>query len=67
MPAGCTSIIQPLDVSLNAPFKKKVEEAAMQQLQDNLEKYLQGKFSAGERRILMTKWVGNAWEELSKK
>ncbi len=34
-------------------------------MQDNLEQYLHGKFTAGERRVLITKWVGEAWEELS--
>ena len=65
VPAGCTSIVQPLDVSFNAPFKRSVESAVMQHIQENLEGYLNGKFTAGERRILFTKWVGQAWEELS--
>ena len=36
VPAGCTSLIQPLDVVYNAPFKKKVEASAMKHMQDNL-------------------------------
>ena len=34
-------------------------------MQENLEGYLNGKFTAGERRVLHTQWVGEAWEELS--
>ncbi len=66
MPAGCTGLIQPLDVVYNAPFKKKVENAAMQHMQDNLDDYVHGKFSAWERRVLITQWVGEAWVEMSK-
>ena len=54
VPAGCTGIIQPLDVTCNAPFKKKVECAALQHLQDNVNEYLNGKITAGERCILLT-------------
>ena len=66
VPAGLTSILQPLDVSYNAPFKERVESFAAQHMQENLNQYLNGKFTAGERRVLLTKWVGDAWEELSK-
>ena len=52
-------------VSFNAPFQRSVESAVMQHVQENLEGYLHSKFTAGERRILFTKWVGQAWEELS--
>ena len=65
VPAGCTPIVQPLDVSYNAPFKTKVETAATNHLHDNVEGYLHGRFTAGERRVLISKWVGEAWEELS--
>ena len=39
----------------------------MKHMQDHLEEYLHGKFNAGERHILITHWVGDAWEELSKR
>ncbi len=40
-----TGLIQPLDVVHNAPFKKKVENAAMQHMQYNLDDYVHGKCS----------------------
>ena len=36
-------------------------------MEENLNKYLNGKFTAGERCVLLTKWVSDAWEELSEK
>ena len=37
----------------------------MQHMQENLDQYLNGKFTAGERRILFTKLVGQARDELA--
>lgn len=31
-----------------------------------MEVYLDIKFTAGERCVLITKWVGDAWDELAK-
>ena len=59
VPAGCTSIVQPLDI--NAPFKRKVESAASQHMQDNLDGYLNGKIT---RRVLLSKWVGEACQRI---
>ena len=64
VPPGCTSLVQPLEV-VNAPFKWKIETCAMQHVQDNLEQYLNGKFTASERRVLLTGWIGQAWEDIS--
>ena len=34
---------------------------------DNLDSYVHGKFTASERRVLLSKWVGGAWEEVCAK
>ena len=62
---GCTSLVQPLDVSFNKPFKAAVEHLATQHMRDNLNAYVRNEISASVRRILFTKWVGQAWEEVS--
>ena len=35
-------------------------------MEENLEDYFGGKISASERRVLMTKWCGEAWESTSR-
>ena len=32
---------------------------------DNLEQYINGKFTASERRVLLTRWIDDSWEEIS--
>lgn len=67
VPGGCTSLVQPVDVSFNKPFKAAIEKLSQQHLHDNLDMYVRGGFSASARRILFTQWIGQAWEELSSK
>ena len=64
IPPGCTSRVQPLDVSVNKPFKYAVRTQFEKHLNDNLTLYTEGKIPASERRVLLTRWVGNAWDHI---
>ena len=58
IPPGCTSLVQPLDVVVNKPFKMYIEKLATQHLQNNLDDYVHGRVNTSQRRILFTSWVG---------
>ena len=60
VPPGCTSRVQPPDVSFNKPFKVLVRQKFEKNLEENLQRYTEEKISASERRVLVTKWVGKA-------
>ena len=64
---GCTSLVQPLDVSFNAELKSIIDKLQTEHMHDNLDKYVSNGFSASARRVLITKWVGEAWEKVSQK
>ena len=64
VPPGTTSRVQPLDVAINKPFKTYVREQFEKHLNENLQLYLENKLTAGDRRILTTKWVANAWQKV---
>ena len=58
--------MQPLNVTINKPFKNYVRELLEQHLGANLESYFEGKFAVGERRVLTTKWVVEALDRVKK-
>ena len=61
---GLTSVLQPLDLVVNRPFKHRVDEIFNQHLSSNLDTYTNGTIPAGKRRILMTQWIGQSWMEV---
>jgi len=64
IPPGCTEFAQPLDVGINAQFKRLLDDEASKFRSARLEDYVKGTISVGERRILMTKWVSIAWKKV---
>ena len=54
VPPGCTSRVQVVDVL-------KIRRSLFEDnLNKNLDQYVDGKINASQRRVLMTKWVGEA-------
>ena len=65
VPGGCTSFVQVLDVCINKPFKDYVKEQSEKHVFENIDKYSKGKIRVMERRILLTKWCGEAWSRIN--
>ena len=67
VPPGATSKIQSLDVAFNKEFKDAVDRLSTAHMSSNLDSFAAGEVTAGQTRILFTKWVGQAWKETSAK
>lgn len=67
VPPGCTSLVQPLDVAFNAEFKEAIDQLQTEHMHNHLEQYVNNSLSASARRILIIKWVGAAWVQMSQK
>lgn len=67
VPPGLTNVVQPLDVAFNAEFKGVIDELQNDHMKENLDKYVNNGFTASDRRVLITKWVGEAWARRSEK
>ena len=59
--ASTTSLVQPVNVVFNAPFKAAMEREAAEHLQENFNSYVEGRVNASEHGFLFT----TAWAELS--
>jgi hypothetical protein len=64
IPGGCTAYLQPLDIFINKIIKNLIRDAEEQHYDDNIEEWKAGKYTKRDRRILLTHWVGQAWEVL---
>jgi hypothetical protein len=60
IPGGTTDYIQVCDVAINKLLKERIAEQAEIHYDQNEEKWIEGKYSVGERRVMLSKWVGQA-------
>ena len=65
-PPGCISRVQAVNVLINKPFKDKVRSLFEDHFDKNLDQYVDGKINASQQRVLMTKWVREAWSKVGK-
>lgn len=62
IPAGTTSMTQPLDVAVNKPFKGMIKEFTEEARERTEEEKDIDKWSVSQHRIVTTEAVGRAWE-----
>ena len=67
VPLGCTSRVQVVYVLINNPFKDEVRSLFEDHLDKNFDQNVDAKINASQRRVLMTKWVGEVWSKVGKK
>lgn len=63
IPEGCTGLVQPLDTAVNKTLKSKISEL-LDEEHDKNPIWTTGQFRLGDRRILMTWVIGEAWDWL---
>jgi hypothetical protein len=64
IPGGCTGYVQVLDVLINKLIKGYIEEYEDLWIEEHFEIWQSGKWSVGDRRILLTYWVAQAYERV---
>lgn len=66
-PSGCTDHWQPVDHHIGKLLKDFIYNEYETMMEEEGDKWENGKISAGEKRILITRWPGAAWEKLRTK
>ncbi len=67
LPSSCTDIVQPVDAGAGKlmKFLYKTSQDEWLDLDHNLELWEGGKMTASQRRVLFTRWVGEATEKFN--
>ena len=64
IPGGLTSLLQPLDVSLNKPFKDGVRKKWMQWMADGIHEFTATGRQKKPSEELICLWISQAWNEV---
>ncbi|OBT71594.1 hypothetical protein VF21_09541 [Pseudogymnoascus sp. 05NY08] len=67
IPGGCTGFVQVLDVALNQLMKMLIKQEADDHYDAHIQQWTDGKYTIGERRVMLTHWVAQAWKRLHTK
>ena len=65
IPGGCTSLLQPLDVSLNKPFKNGIRKRWTEWMLNGEKSFTKGGAMKKAELSVVATWVKEAWEEIS--
>ena len=65
IPGGCTSVLQPLDISLNKPFKSYIRQLWCQRMVDEAEKGTASKIAPASKTQLL-EWIKTASDLINK-
>ena len=66
IPGGLTSLVQPLDVCLNKPFKDRLREKWMTWMMSGEKTFTPGGQLRASSLVTVCQWVKESWQELSK-
>lgn len=66
IPGGTTGFIQVCDVGINKVLKNRIQDLADKHYDSHETQWIEGKYSVGQRRVMLVNWVAQAWEDLHK-
>lgn len=64
IPADCSDLVQSNDRNLGKTFKDAVSRRIEDHLEENWDTWYEGDMHAADRRVLLTQFAGEAWEEM---